>query len=132
MNKRLLAGWALAAAAAAAFAQGRSGPIAVQVNGGQVSVSSSPALSTANSGPLVWQLATKGYRFTADSINFGDAQSYFSCDVVNGGQAVRCTKGDGAPSGRIPYSISVEPDSSGAAAQSVQRSPSPNFWIQNN
>jgi hypothetical protein len=116
----------LALVALGAVAQNRSAappPITVEVVDGQVAVSGrGQRVGTRSS--LTWQMATAGYRFTGSGIDFGSAQDQFSCGLVDGGQAVRCTK-TGNATGRFAYSVLLV-DAQGQAVQT----PQPSIWIQ--
>jgi hypothetical protein len=102
-------------------------PITVTVSNGQVAVSSAGYRLPAGVVSITWQLATDGYRFTSDSIDFGSAQRYFSCATSNYGRTIRCTKGSDAPGGRMDYRVSVT-DGQGAT---IDEPAQPNVWIQN-
>lgn len=133
MNRHHLAALALtlglAAVAPAIHARtgSRSLPapaIDVTVVDGSIQVSRTGTRTAAGTATLTWQLRTEGYRFTSDSIDFGDAQSHFNCTTLNYGQTLRCTKSDQAPGGQLSYRIRL------SDGQSMLEMPQPNFWIQ--
>jgi hypothetical protein len=98
----------LAMAAATAGAQrtrGAPAPILVTVVDGAIQVSTAGLAISADTMSLTWQIGTPGYRFTSDSIDFGEAQGYFSCSTSNYGQNIGCTKSKQAPKGTLPYRI---------------------------
>ncbi len=99
--------------------------IDVTVDAGSIRVSQTGARVPSGTVSVVWQLRTEGYRFNSGSIDFGDAQSYFSCSTFNSGLAIRCTKSDQAPSGQLPYRIRL------SDGQSMLEMPQPNVFIQN-
>lgn len=134
MNQHHLARLALAlgmtVSAAGALAQtgSRSAPapaIDISVASDAIQVSQTGVRTSSGTVTLTWQLRTEGYRFTSASIDFGDAQGYFSCGTLNYGQTVRCTKSDKAPSGQLPYRIRL---SDGTAMLDM---PQPNVFIMN-
>jgi hypothetical protein len=132
MNKLQGAVLALAMAflAAGVQAQPRSRslpapPIDVEVVDGAIQVSQSTVRTAAGSATISWQLLTEGYRFTSGSIDFGDAQGYFSCATFNSGIGIRCTKSDQAPSGQFAYRIRL------SDGQGTLEMPQPSVFIQN-
>ena len=131
MKTHILAA-ALIAAALGAQAQtgSRSVPaaITVTVSGGQIALSSAGYRLPAGAATITWQLASDGYRFNSNSIDFGDAQGYFSCATSNYGRSIRCTKSADAPAGRVDYRVSVTDGQGATIDEHVQ----PNVWIQNN
>jgi len=106
----------------------RSAPapaVDVAVVDGAIQVSQTAVRTPSGTVTLTWQLRTEGYRFTSASIDFGDAQGYFSCATLNYGQMVRCTKSDQAPGGQLPYRIRL------SDGQEMVSLPQPNVFIQN-
>ena len=123
---------ALIAAASGAHAQTGSrsmpSPIIVTISDGQISLSSAGLRLPTGASTITWQLASDGYRFNSNSIDFGDAQGYFSCATSNYGRSIRCTKSADAPGGRLQYRVSVTDGQGATIDEQVQ----PNVWIQNN
>jgi hypothetical protein len=119
MVRRVFAGLCLAGLAASAQAQ------SISAQGQAISVQ----VSGRNS--ITWQLEDASeYRFARDSIDFGDAANVFSCTLLDAGQALRCTRTDGAAVAGVKYRVKLEPTGNGAT-RSIG-APSNYFWIQNN
>lgn len=132
MNREQVLGLALAAALLASGAQAQTlsrsmpaPPIDVTVVDGAIRVSQTSVRTGSGTATLSWQLSTEGYRFTSGSIDFGDAQAYFSCATYNYGLGIRCTKSAQAPSGQLPYRIRL------SDGQAMLEMPQPNVFIQN-
>jgi hypothetical protein len=104
----------LTAAAVAQRPRSASPPIVVTVVDGAIQVSTAGLTISSDTTSLVWQIGTPGYRFTSGSIDFGDAQAYFSCSTYNDGQNVGCTKSRQAPKGTLSYRISLSDGQSAA------------------
>ena len=130
MHKRIWAGLALCSAMGAMAQQGsRSMPpptIDVAVLDGRIAVATNMLRTGSGQVTLSWRLVTPGYRFTSDSIDFGEAAGYFSCSTVNSGQGIRCVKSADTPSGRMRYLVAVSSVGAGDVLESE-----PNLWIQN-
>ncbi|MDO9074602.1 MAG: hypothetical protein Q7U73_15175 [Rubrivivax sp.] len=100
-------------------------PIDVTVVDGAIRVSQASVRTGSGTATFAWQLGTEGYRFTSGSIDFGDAQGFFSCATYNYGLGVRCTKSAQAPSGQLPYRIRL------SDGQAMLEMPQPNIFIMN-
>lgn len=100
-------------------------PIDVTVVDGAIRVSQTSIRTGSGTATLSWQLGTEGYRFNSGSIDFGDAQGYFSCATYNSGLGIRCTKSAQAPGGQLSYRIRL------SDGQAMLEMPQPNVFIVN-
>jgi hypothetical protein len=100
-------------------------PIEVTVVDGAIRVSQTSIRTASGTATLSWQISTEGYRFTSGSLDFGDAQAYFSCATTNYGLGIRCTKSEQAPAGQFRYRIRL------SDGQAMLEMPQPNVFIQN-
>jgi hypothetical protein len=119
MNKRVLMAMALCSALGVLAQTGSRSmpvPIVVTVQRGNIAVSDGQfrATSTVTS----WSIATAGYVFAQDGIDFGNAQDQFSCSTTNGGLGMRCTRSAGS-TGRFPYTIRLVNQTAGQTVEST-------------
>ena len=129
MKKRIAAVLLLGVALGATAQQRDKSPpmptINVDVRDGRVVVSPNGQSVTGVQGTVTWWITAAGYRFASSGIDFGDAQGYFSCARLNGGQGLRCAKSDQAPSGSISYTLRL------VDAQQAPVDSDPGIFIQN-
>lgn len=111
------------AATAQTLSRSMPAPIVVTVQDGSIAVSDSEF--RASSTATTWAIGTAGYTFIGGGIDFGSAQSQFSCSTVNQGQGMRCSRSAGS-TGRFAYSVRLVSQTAGQTLQSTD----PNvIWV---
>lgn len=113
------------AATAQTLSRAMPAPIVVTVQDGSITVSDGEFRATSTT--TTWVIATAGYTFVGGGIDFGSAQSQFSCSTVNQGQGMRCSRSAGS-TGRFSYTIKLVSQMAGQTLQSTDPSV---IWVSN-
>ena len=97
----------LAATPASAQTRSASASVTVEVSvvDGALQLSTENATVPEGVSTINWRLSGSGWRFTAGSLDFGDAAGAFSCRVFNDGAVISCNRSSSAPKGQLPYRI---------------------------
>jgi hypothetical protein len=97
----------LASPAASAQTRSASASVTVEVSvvDGALQLSTENATVPEGVSTINWRLSGGGWRFTAGSLDFGDAASAFNCRVFNDGAVISCNRSSSAPKGQLPYRI---------------------------
>jgi len=123
MNQHLLAMMLAGAALLAPGVSRADQSLSVQVNGGVVQVGSGTATFSPTSRNVTWNLQTRGYKLTSQSINFGSYAASFTCVAASDGSSVTCTLDSGTKAASGNYTVSAQANSGSAPTDS-----SPSVW----